>query len=295
MVQDPPRPRRPSVRRSAPRSVGLPRAREPQWLTPVALGAAVVLHIAGIAVLSREIHYTLPLTEDVRILLLPAASEPEPPRLAEVTEIPTGIDALPEPVAPIVPVPEPRPAAVPFAPVQEVRTAEALEVRDTVGVPGGSGTGTVDPGTLIDRLRPRATDPRLWGPIPEGPTEGRRVDAFTTALAPLYAQFDAYNDSTRAAAEAAARATDWTATDASGGRWGISPDGIHLGKVTLPIPIGFSAPPGRRDELSGRINGWAAIRRQQGETEVRESFEDRVKAIRERNAAKRDSTRGGKD
>jgi hypothetical protein len=298
MVQDPPRPRRPTVRRSPARSVALPRAREPRWLTPGALAIAVVLHLVAVAVLSREVHYTLPVADDVRILLLPTASEAEPPRLAEVTEIPAGIDApSPAAVTPPLAAPTPRAAPTRVPPIAETRTAVAGEIRDTTGVSGAgvAGTGTRDPGSLLDRVRPRATDPRLWGPIPEPPSEGRRVDAFTSALAPLYAQFDAYNDSTRAAAEAAAKATDWTATDASGGRWGISPEGIHLGKVTLPIPIGFSAPPGRRDELSGRINGWSAIRRQQGEAEVRESFEDRVKAIRERNAAKRDSSRTGKD
>ena len=33
------------------------------------------------------------------------------------------------------------------------------------------------------------------------------------------------------------RARDWT-FERDGERWGISPDGIHLGDVTIPLPIG---------------------------------------------------------
>jgi hypothetical protein len=282
------------------RNVGLPYQRESRWLTPFALVVAVVLHIVAISILAREIHYTSPVAEDVRILLLPlGASEPETPRLSEVTEIPSGVDQPTAAVAPAPALPLPIAARRSTAlqvpqPVAESRTGVYAERPDTVGAVAGGGS-SADPGSLLDRIRPRGTDPRLRVPTPPIRVEETKADPFTSALAPLYAQFDAYNDSARAAAEAAARATDWTATDENGNRWGISPSGIHLGKITIPIPIGFSPPPGRRDELSGRVSGWSAIRRQSGETEARESFEDRVKAIRERNAAKRDTSRTRKN
>jgi hypothetical protein len=114
------------------------------------------------------------------------------------------------------------------------------------------------------------------------------------ALAPLYGQLNLYNDSALAAAIAAARATDWTVTDANGGRWGVTPGQIHLGKITLPLPFAFSPPPGRRDEMNGRLSGWNAIRRQANQVDAKETSDDRAKAIRERNQAARDSAKGVK-
>jgi hypothetical protein len=101
------------------------------------------------------------------------------------------------------------------------------------------------------------------------------------------AQLGAYNDSIAAQAAASARATDWTVTDAEGGRWGVSPGKIHLGSLTLPLPFTFSAPPERREEVAGRLANWTAIQQQATIVEGREIVKERNKAIEQRKAAER--------
>jgi hypothetical protein len=95
------------------------------------------------------------------------------------------------------------------------------------------------------------------------------------------------------AAEAAraAGALDWTVKDRNGGRWGVSPGAIHLGGITLPLPIQFSPPPGRRDEMVERSRRWSEGEAQRALFDVQASFEDRVRAVRERADAQRDSAR----
>jgi hypothetical protein len=80
------------------------------------------------------------------------------------------------------------------------------------------------------RIGPR--DSRLWVnpkevPVPEQ-SDRERYQAH------IQARVDALNDSIRGDAERARRATDWTVTDKEGRRWGLSPDGLHLGGVTVP-------------------------------------------------------------
>ncbi|MGH7507594.1 MAG: hypothetical protein ACRELX_18220, partial [Longimicrobiales bacterium] len=117
------------------------------------------------------------------------------------------------------------------------------------------------------------------------------LDPLNNVRARIYGQLEAYNDSIAAVAEAARSATDWTHRDANGDRWGVSPGKIHLGKITLPLPFGFSVPPGRREEYNERMRTFNEIQMQAGRAEIEKTFEARVRAIRERNQAKRDSTR----
>jgi hypothetical protein len=147
------------------------------------------------------------------------------------------------------------------------------------------------PTSVAERIAPRAGDPRLW----EGRSDPLRpeLDPLNNVRARVYGSIGAFNDSIAAAAMAAERATDWTFTDEEGNRWGVSPGQIHLGKVTLPLPFGFSVPPGRRDEFNDRMRTFNEIQQQVLRAEVENGFKDRVRAIRAMNDAKRDSTRGG--
>ncbi|CAN5846430.1 hypothetical protein BH23GEM6_BH23GEM6_15110 [soil metagenome] len=81
-------------------------------------------------------------------------------------------------------------------------------------------------------LRTGPRDPRLWVnprdvPLPEQ-SDRERYQVH------IQARIDAMNDSIRGDAERARRATDWTVTDKEGRRWGLSPEGLHLGGVTVP-------------------------------------------------------------
>jgi len=147
---------------------------------------------------------------------------------------------------------------------------------------------------VFERLSRGYRDPQLLAPVdrlpPEELTEGEWLRLrLANALG-------IYNDSLAAEAEAKLRATDWTVRDKNGGRWGVSPGQIHLGNRTLPLPFGFSPAPGQRDAMASRLRSWEESQAQASRVEAVQTFEQRVKAIRARQEAARDSVRkaGGK-
>ncbi len=203
---------------------------------------------------------------------------PTPPRAApegmQVVEVMT---PEAQPVEP-TPEPEPEPEAEP-GPVAEAPTEEETE-------PALS---------AADRLRPRVGDWRLWIMPPlarnESPTPAERTEELNDRLRGV---IEAYEDSMAAAAERRADAMDWTVGE-EGNKWGVSPEGLHLGPITLPIPINMGAHPAVMRELRARQAEWNAIQRQAGEAAAREEFEERVKKMREEKEkedenAKRDTT-----
>jgi hypothetical protein len=191
---------------------------------------------------------------------------------------------------------EPEPAPLPPRPELVVRPP----VR-TVTVPGVPGSptpaGAGQPGTTTrapsaaERLRRGYTDPQLLAPVDRlPPEEVTEADWLRLRLA---GQLDMYNDSIAAEAAAKLRATDWTAKDKDGGRWGVSPGKIHLGSVTLPLPFGFSASAEKQAEAAARARSWNESQAQGSRREAAETFEQRVQAIRARQQAARDSARKG--
>ena len=120
----------------------------------------------------------------------------------------------------------------------------------------------------------------VWKPPPEVPLEVLAPEAVVRER--IASRLQEYNDSLAGEAAARTRATDWTVKDGEGGRWGVSPGKIHLGDVTLPLPFAFSPPPGRRDEIAGRVRTWHEINAQAARAEGEEIVRDRIRAIRER-------------
>jgi hypothetical protein len=113
----------------------------------------------------------------------------------------------------------------------------------------------------------------------------------------LAAAIQAGNDSLAAELVREAEAMDWTVGE-EGNKWGVSPGKLHLGPVTLPLPLLFQPHPATAREQADRAADWSAIQRQAGQAAIDETFEERVKAIRERKErqeakAKRDTTSGG--
>ena len=177
------------------------------------------------------------------------------------------------------PEPEPEPALpVPRSPVEGPPGEPAAEPGDAAGTE-----------SAVDMLRPRMADPRLWQRV-EPPPE-RELSDIDRARIRLYSRLGALNDSLAMVAESQRRATDWTIEDANGGRWGISPGKLHLGDRTIPLPFGFSPPPGQREEMAERRSKDGEIRRQSELHDVEQSGQDRAGAIRGR----RDAERKGKD
>lgn len=204
----------------------------------------------------------------------PSPTEPafaEPPQGMRVVQLaePTGAET------PDVREPEPEPEPTPQEPEPEVARTEP------------STSQPADSLTAADRLAPRVVDPRLWEPmvlVPREPTLAE-VEARVGAAVELL------SDSALAEAEAALRATDWTVEDADGGRWGISPGKLHLGKLTLPLPIWFAVDP----EADAASQEWWLLERQADRARILESFEDRVRAIRERRDREREERRNAEE
>jgi hypothetical protein len=168
----------------------------------------------------------------------------------------------------------------------------------TPGDAAGTGASArpAQPGAADSPLRPGIRDPRLWVtprdlPPPPEPTD---EELHARYMAGLEARIRAYNDSVAGDTDRARRATDWTVKGKDGQRWGVSPDGIHLGDVTLP-PVVF--PPGGGDpdrraraEQEERTRG--EIDRQQARTDARRAQEEGARATRERRDAERRGASG---
>jgi hypothetical protein len=183
-----------------------------------------------------------------------AAAEPQAPAPEEPEE--------PEPEEPEEPEPEPAPEPAPVA--GELTPADTL--------------------TAADRLAPRVVDPRLWEPMVLLPLE----PTIEEVEARVGAAIEMMNDSMLAEAEAAMRARDWTVVDEDGGRWGISPGKIHLGSLTLPLPIWLPVDP----EAAREQRQWYELDRALERTRILDTFRERVQAIRERRDRERAERRG---
>lgn len=205
---------------------------------------------------------------------------------------PALIPSVSPPAAPTGAEPE-APAAMPTDAVrtEPARTVERDLPSRTVPRAAQPGTGgeSVAPGD--NPLRPGLRDPRLWVPSRELPPEREptQEELHARYMAQLEARIDRWNDSVAGETDRARRATDWTVRDKDGGRWGISPDGIHLGGVTLP-PMTF--PPGggdpdKRARWEEQERARREIDRQQADTERRRVREERARATRQRKDAER--------
>jgi hypothetical protein len=261
MTQPPQRPPAPHGRRSTAER----RGRERRVLF-LGLVLSLFLHVIGVVVVGDWLAEA-PTTRAARARPLVV----EPPRGMRAIEIrlaptaETGEIVEPE-------RPEPREPETP-APVPEVVVA-AEAPADTAA----------DTRTAADRLAPRIVDPRLWKPmilIPRNLTL-EDVEARVAAAVELL------SDSALAEADAAMRARDWTVADARGGKWGISPGKIHLGDLTLPLPIWIPEDP----EARATEAQWYELEQQLERTMIRESFGERVRAIRERRERERAEARG---
>jgi len=182
-------------------------------------------------------------------------------------------------------------------PVEPQRTPEP-EPEPEQPEPGELEGETESSLSAAERLRPRVGDWRLWLVYPLA----RRTDltpAERTAQleARLQAILEAYDDSMAAELARQAEAMDWTVGE-EGNKWGVSPEGLHLGPLTVPLP--FYIGPGRESE--DMLREYGEIQRQAGEGAIRDAQDERIKATRERKQrereaaekkAQKDTTRSG--
>jgi hypothetical protein len=104
----------------------------------------------------------------------------------------------------------------------------ALQVRPGTGADRAEGP-LEERRSVGETLRPGFTDGRLYVDPRELRIE-REPSRHEQYMAHLQARIDALNDSTYGGGPN----TDWTHTDAEGRRWGVSPEGVHLGGLTIP-------------------------------------------------------------
>ncbi len=234
----------------------------------VGLAVSVALHIVLVVLASSWLE---PVDRRDPVSLDPVVIHPDPSM--RVVTLSDGTAPTPPPdVAETPPSPEPS------APTVVVEAAE------------GERDEAVDPAeirTAAERLAPRLVDPRLWEPmvlLPREPTLQDVQDRVAAAMEML-------SDSALAEAERAMRARDWTVEDRSGGRWGISPGKLHLGSVTLPLPLFFPVD----TEAEARQAYWYELETQLDRAEFLESFDARVRAIRERRERERAERRSAEN
>jgi len=138
--------------------------------------------------------------------------------------------------------------------------------------------------TPAEILRPRPTDRRLWAPLPP---EFRELTLEQREELMIAGRLNAWYDSVAAVAAAEAAWKDWTFTDGSGGRWGVSEGQLHLGDVTIPLPFSFQPPPEQREYMWQ----WNEIARQGAQAAVQQSVRERMEAIRARRDREREAAR----
>lgn len=227
-----------------------------QWLTPRPADAP---SRPGVIVLEPP-----PGMRAVEVRTVPAVPDPDPPDLERDVAAPARSEPEPEPER----APTPSPARDAVASAELEPDSVSAETR-----------------TAAERLSPRVVDPRLWRPMVVVPGEV----TFEDVQARIAAAVELLSDSALAEADAVMRSKDWTVEDTKGGKWGISPGKIHLGSVVLPLPIFAVATP----EQVAEDALWLELDHQLERALILESFEERVRAIRERRERERAAGRSG--
>jgi len=156
-------------------------------------------------------------------------------------------------------------------------------------IPGGaerSPGGGVDEGlglTNAERLRPREGDPRLWQDFGDRPLPEYLTDQFSLAEGMIRARLGAMLDSLALSEEQRRRAVEWLFGEGDQ-QWGVTPDGLVLGGMVIPMNVGalFEAegPLGR--ELRQEARDLADIQRQDFRTDVERTQQERLEEMRRR-------------
>lgn len=246
------------------------------------LAVSVLVHAALALFLAADVE--LP-----RMAYDSPARPPVPPEGFEVVVVPRETRPAPPPTTPPE-QPTPRQQEEP----EEEQEEEPGE--EVTGRPVPSDEPAEEPGqglTNAEKLQPREGDGRLWRDFWD--EDRREYLGSTRADSALRAILGKYFDSLRVSREQYEEARDWTFGEGDD-RWGISPDGIHLGDITIPIPVDqFLSPTGpRRRELERELRELRQIQRQETLRQVEETREERIEEMRERSRrqAESDSTDG---
>ncbi|MYA34222.1 MAG: hypothetical protein F4164_15470 [Gemmatimonadales bacterium] len=242
------------------------RERERSQRRTLALGllSSVLLHVLLLVVAGGVRVESLPFT------LPPVEIVPAPDALVVVEIAPALPEDLPEDPRPEpVPPEEEPPELAPEPEEEEEEEEEAEEDAEEEGDPLPGAPGLIVAGqptppegprgrTNASRLRLRFSDPRLWFDPQSPRLIGERLVQFARADSAVRAILRDWLDSLQLDEDMRRRARDWT-FERDGKRWGFSEQGIHLGDVTIPIPIGFAPTGPQRRAYEQAIRDLTAI------------------------------------
>lgn len=168
----------------------------------------------------------------VRVDVPPGATASAPVQPSEAFGL-EAIVAIPSENAPEQPVARDEPVQRPPTPPRSLPRAQTP-------TPSAVPTPSAAPGdqprrSANDALRPGYRDARLYV-VPNQFPELEKTE-HEVYMEHLQARIDALNDSMMVASNRERRTSDWTYTDKDGDKWGLSPDGLHLGGVTIPRAV----------------------------------------------------------
>lgn len=207
----------------------------------------------------------------------PIADETEPPRAPGLVIV--GIDEVESPAPPEEVRAEPR------------RPEETEVIRLAPLPPEGGGEEEAareeaaeepEPSlTNAERLRPRYSDARIWIDPDELNLYGERLARYARADSAVRAILRSWLDSLALSEEERRRALDWTLKSGDE-RWGISPEGLHLGNITIPIPFSLAPSGPQRREFEQALRDLQEIRRQDLQADLEENRRERAEEMRRR-------------
>lgn len=154
---------------------------------------------------------------------------------------------------------------------------EAAEAELSVG----PGEEEDDALTNAQRLRPQYADDRVWFEIRARPLYGDRLARYARADSAVRSILRDWLDSLQLDEEQRRKALDWTLGEGDE-RWGISPEGLHLGNVTIPIPFGLAPGGPQRREFEQALRDLQEIQNQELRREIDETREERAAEMRKR-------------
>jgi len=154
----------------------------------------------------------------------------------------------------------------------------------------GDGARLAQPGTddgrgltNAERLTPREGDPRLWEDFTDRPMPEYLEDRLALAEGTIRARLGAMLDSLQLSEEQRRRAVEWLFGEGDQ-QWGVTPDGLILGGMVIPMNVGalFEAegPLGRELRLEQR--DLEDIQRQDFRTDVERAQQERLDEMRRR-------------
>ena len=136
-------------------------------------------------------------------------------------------------------------------------------------------------------LRVRSSDDRLWRKAQPEVFELEPAEIMELMLA---GRLEIWVDSVYKAMEAENALTDWTRTDSEGRRWGVSPGRLHMGDISIPLPIYFGQNSWQRERSTRRAWEDRDIMNASSGAAVRQSWRERAEAIRRRRDRERSET-----